>query len=740
MTVQVVYDQALFLTEDEYSAAKGKVTRNVQQLVEEPEIYIVALSSSSPTDQLAIIPDRLDDLKELSQDVSTSSGIEVHDTVRYFIGDHPAQQFERGMKQGGTYKCGGCGCPDVRMDDFAHASQCEWCSLAKLQALVLAGKHGNKAGVLKAFEGLRVSEIREELMARGNWEVDKNKKELDVVLSSILRGAQRVPSLLITDPHQSLDDLNLSDYVVADCEPLHDLKGHLQHLLTELLHGHPEDVCKDLLEHVLFSRKEGGYTGTDLRVALLEVHKLLHSLDDVDAIVKLLIQTAAQISQILYASEEKRTPKAVLQLYNCTWVHHELCLKLFPHPSKCTRQALFGIYLHALIVHAPVLYEVVCLRSLNTENQERIFQQVKQIAKSVTNRQPSNIIPTLLLRLQARQLTGDLSSSLQCGESRVKQAALAVPNFSGTVITDDFLESRSSSWQAHLERISSFLLCGEGVWWEKVSSGYKFFDGDDDAEFRQQGTPLLHFRSTSLCEVQVARKDGWEKLIRDGVTIPARSTRVFDEQGSLLERRELCMSEAATPAREPRSLVTTSTPAVGAHSVAVLDLSGIDTHDNHVTSDFPQAEPSLEGNENQVTSEAGTEKHEAQAILEFNDDVGCVENQAVLQTKLGSPIQRALGDSQALLQFDRLHHKLKTKRQMLKKLSRDEIQRHQHMMTHLHSCLVDKKKELSELTKQYEHKHFNHHGQLPIDSVEYTSLLRKLGYVKKLLHTWEMPF
>ncbi len=73
------------------------------------------------------------------------------------------------------------------------------------------------------------------------------------------------------------------------------------------------------------------------------MHKLLNCKDVSDE-VKLLIQTAVKISEILYACEEKRTPKAVLQLYNCTWVHLELCHQLISHPRRCSRKALFGTY------------------------------------------------------------------------------------------------------------------------------------------------------------------------------------------------------------------------------------------------------------------------------------------------------------------------------------------------------------------------------------------------------------
>ena len=255
----------------------------------------------------------------------------------------------------------------------------------------------------------------------------------------------------------------------------------------------------------MLSKREGGFTGADLSVALLEVYKLLHYLD-VQAEVKLLLQTAAKISEILYASEDKQTPKAVLQLYNCTWMHHKLCLHLFFDPKESTTKAIFGTYLHALLVHAPLQYEVVCLQSVNTENQERIFQQAKQIARSTTNRQPGKVVPTLLLHLQAKQLTGQLSSSYNHGEARVKRVAAALPSFPGTTVSESFVNGccGNSSWQAHLERISHYLLCGEGIWWKKVGSSFMFFNADD-AEFRPQGPPLLLFHSTLLSDIQPAR-------------------------------------------------------------------------------------------------------------------------------------------------------------------------------------------------------------------------------------------
>lgn len=57
--VWVIYDPAVFYTQEYWknlNPQKGNVL--IQSLVEEPMIYMIAPSSSSPTDQLALVGDR----------------------------------------------------------------------------------------------------------------------------------------------------------------------------------------------------------------------------------------------------------------------------------------------------------------------------------------------------------------------------------------------------------------------------------------------------------------------------------------------------------------------------------------------------------------------------------------------------------------------------------------------------------------------------------------------------------
>ena len=109
-------------------------------------------------------------------------------------------------------------------------------------------------------------------------------------------------------------------------------------------------------------------------------------------------------------------------------------------------------------MHGPRQYEIVLLSSVNAENQEWLFQQAKPIAANCTNTKPENVLPTVLFRLKAKHITGKLSHIYHSAKSKVKNAASKIPAFAGTAIDKSFINERSHSWQAHLRRISSFLI------------------------------------------------------------------------------------------------------------------------------------------------------------------------------------------------------------------------------------------------------------------------------------------
>ena len=117
-------------------------------------------------------------MDDLSTTITSTSNIAITDTLKFFIGDHPAQQFECGTQHGGNFKCCGCGIHSNMMGDLAHMFQLPWRSLCDQQELVIKGKFGKQASNSKPFDSLRIAELRQELHAREIYDTDHCKDDL----------------------------------------------------------------------------------------------------------------------------------------------------------------------------------------------------------------------------------------------------------------------------------------------------------------------------------------------------------------------------------------------------------------------------------------------------------------------------------------------------------------------------------------------------------------------------------
>lgn len=333
---------------------------------------------------------------------------------------------------------------------------------------VLTGKYGKQPGIIRPFEHLTNNQLKEELRARKIYDFGSAKADTRQSLNEALRGVQRVPSLLLSSPTKNIQTLNLQNYTILECEPLHDLKGHLCNvfeILPTILEKELAASCKTILDIDLF--KKDTKRGADCRLTAIHLLSLLSRSPSTPYKVLRLIQTIVIIGEILYADDTNRSPQSVLKLYNCSFLHHELCKELF-NTTVMTRRKLFGSHLHALILHAPTQYEIMSLRSCNAECEERLFGQAKAIAQGTTNRQPNTIIPNIPLRLQAKQKKGGMFDFMAGLSSKISKEAQGIKEFitGNTFIEKSYIECRMASWQAHLQRISKFLLYGEGVWWK----------------------------------------------------------------------------------------------------------------------------------------------------------------------------------------------------------------------------------------------------------------------------------
>ena len=106
-----------------------------------------------------------------------------------------------------------------------------------------------------------------------------------------------------------------------------------------------------------------------------------------------------------------------------------------------------------------------CLPSFCKYRGKRTYS-VKVVADQCTNRHPDNVVTKVLLHVQSKQIENSLigsEGSLQNQDNRVSKESNFLPCYKGTVIPDNYIEFRKSSFQAHLEQISNFLIPGPGV-------------------------------------------------------------------------------------------------------------------------------------------------------------------------------------------------------------------------------------------------------------------------------------
>jgi hypothetical protein len=197
-----------------------------------------------------------------------------------------------------------------------------------------------------------------------------------------------------------------------------------------------------------------------------------------------------------------------------------------------SKTKMFGHYLHAMTAHLPTQYELACLRSLNTESQERLFGQARGIAETCTNHHPDNIIPQIMLRLQAKQEQHEVLTSVRKGESQVSHVAKDMPQLPPTKVYLSFVMEREDSWQMHSRRISPFLMAGVDVWWSDMSDGFLFHDSEINSSNPGETFTLLHHRCHSVMDVEERRDACWKRIVDEQIVIPAQSIKLYDSEGN----------------------------------------------------------------------------------------------------------------------------------------------------------------------------------------------------------------
>ena len=251
--------------------------------------------------------------------------------------------------------------------------------------------------------------------------------------------------------------------------------------------------------------------------------------------VQILLDTMTEVSSILYAKPEERCPRSILRLHNQTFLHAIACEKVIGKPQTLTENKLYGRCLHSLVVHAPIQHRIICSRSTNTEQQERHFSYLSSISVATSSRRPGEIITPGIIRMQAEMKSEENQqrNSVKEQESQLRKLARCLTPPENTVIPHRVILKYPQAYQAHLERISDFLHCGEGVWWRHILTGVEFLDAPDERQRNDKGPPLHHFRSHTLQSEEQYLRDRWNECLTQQVTIPHQVLKIYDEDGNL---------------------------------------------------------------------------------------------------------------------------------------------------------------------------------------------------------------
>ena len=508
VTVACLYDPLFYLTPSE----AGK---DVQHIVERPEIHILGRSGASLNDQTLFNQCRLDCIKELSIPILTSTGNPITDILRFFYGDGPAQQYEAGNSIGGIYPCVRCAVDTDTIVNLECAFKCQTMTLQERQRFVLEGTAWKKGG-MNIYDKLKKAELTEELQVRQINTRGMNKKQMDETLRSIRAGITNLPALLQCCPTADLNTLQLGRYEVCPVEPLHDLKGHFANILEESEKLLSENALAELQKVKIAILSKSTLRCSDYRKAIILLYIKFRD-NKFDKEYEELFRTAAELSHLLYSQDEKRVPKSILALHNISFLHGMICVQLFRDTAP---PRMFGRYFHALISHSPLFFRLASMSALNTEDEERIFGQAKSITKSTSNYHVEQVIDNIITRVQVENALLHGTNNVDKEENSIRKLSKVAGNRYNTIIGYSMIEKYGPQFQAHLERISDFLLPGEGYWWRYIPSGIEFMDGHAEPEYQQQGPMLMHFRSTSMPDVEMYLQQQWEACVFNNTVLP----------------------------------------------------------------------------------------------------------------------------------------------------------------------------------------------------------------------------
>ena len=94
-------------------------------------------------------------------------------------------------------------------------------------------------------------------------------------------------------------------------------------------------------------------------------------------------------------------------------------------------------------------------------------------------------------------------------------------------------------FQAHLERLSDYLMCGEKVWWhyDDENEEIVFHDGSEEPSIRSEGPELMSFVNFQMHSIPAYLNECWKKCIDEEVLLPIQKIRLYAQNGDYVSEK-----------------------------------------------------------------------------------------------------------------------------------------------------------------------------------------------------------
>ena len=151
------------------------------------------------------------------------------------------------------------------------------------------------------------------------FSVNQDLPVLKELLACEVHGIQSVSALMFSCPNPTLEELNLQMYEVLGTEPFHDISNHVKNLYEEIPFKFEKETKKSIVNviNVSFKNKQVR-NSADHRESLLIVCKYLQE-NHPNHFVTKVIETLAEMQEILYEQDSVGSPQKILQYINTSF-------------------------------------------------------------------------------------------------------------------------------------------------------------------------------------------------------------------------------------------------------------------------------------------------------------------------------------------------------------------------------------------------------------------------------------